>query len=76
VLCFTFIEDIFDRVLYGTVDGEVVAKWIIHLVNALNHLHSKGFFHRSIGNGTVMVTADDHVLLGGFEFMIEALHSD
>ena len=60
----------------GTVDSEVVAKWIIHLVNALHHLHSLGFFHRMITSGSVMVTADDHVLLAGFSCIIEAEHSD
>jgi len=58
------------------VDSEVVAKWIIHLVNVLHHLHSNGFFHRGIANTGVVVTADDHVLLGGLSYIIEAELSD
>ena len=76
MLLFTFIEDIANRVFQGTVDSEVVAKWIIQLVNVLHHLHSTGFFHRAIANTTVMVTADDNILLGGFDCMIQAEQSD
>ena len=60
----------------GTVDSEVVGKWIIDLVKAVHHIHSKGFFHRRILNGNVMVTHDDHILLGGLDTIIDAEQSD
>ena len=73
---FTSLENIADRVNKGTVDSEVLAKWIIQLVNVVYHFHSRGFFHRAIANARVMVTADDNILLGGFDVTIEAEQSD
>ena len=72
MLSFIFIEDILDRLVTGAVDSEVVAKWIIHLVYAVHHLHSNDFCHRNIRYITVHVTADDHVLLGGLDDIIDA----
>jgi len=54
------------------VESEVAAKWIIQLVRGLHHLHTHGFFHRSIKEFKVFVTAEDNVVIGGFNDMIEA----
>lgn len=49
---------------------------MIQLVNVVHHLHAHGFFHRNIFGTTVMLAADDNILLAGFDLMIESEYSD
>lgn len=40
-----------------------MAKWIIQLVNALDYIHTQGFFLGAIAGGNIVVNAEDDLLI-------------
>lgn len=58
------------------MEGELLAKFIIQLVNGVAHLHQHGFIHRGIEMDSVYITAEENVLIGGLTDVIEAAETD